>query len=99
MKSLEKIKFSLFAKVNFISYVLVSIVGVFSVWLVEDINIDATVSDSQNVIYIASAIRDASNDWNAHREKPRADFNPRSSGHNYTILAVLYYSTILIMLT
>ncbi|AHF58226.1 MULTISPECIES: TrkH family potassium uptake protein [Spiroplasma] len=64
-KRKEKVKFSLFTKINFISYSLVSIVGVFLVWLVEYVNLNMTTMDAfGNTVYIETILRDAPTKWN-----------------------------------
>ncbi|AGM25455.1 TrkH family potassium uptake protein [Spiroplasma chrysopicola] len=54
-KNKENVKFSLFTKINFITYVLISFVGVFGVWLIEFVNINAPGE---------SILAQASSNWN-----------------------------------
>lgn len=58
----EHAKFTLFTKINLITYVGLSIAGVFSVWLIEFTNLNAIASP--NGPYIESILRNSTSNWN-----------------------------------
>lgn len=56
------VKFSLFTKINIITYISLSIIGIFSIWLIEFININ-TISPKDNK-YVEIVLRNSKSNWN-----------------------------------
>lgn len=76
----EHAKFTLFTKINLITYVGLSIVGVFSVWLIEFTNLNATAG--ANGPYIESILRNSTSNWNGFMNIFFNTMSTRNAGYS-----------------
>lgn len=75
----EHAKFSLFTKINLITYVGLSVVSVFSVWLIEYTNLNAV---NPNGVYIESILRNSTTKWNGFMNIFFNTMSTRNAGYS-----------------
>ncbi|WP_374697073.1 TrkH family potassium uptake protein [Spiroplasma endosymbiont of Polydrusus formosus] len=75
----EHAKFTLFTKINLITYVGLSVVGVFIVWLIEFTNIN-TLSIQGN--YIENILRNSTSNWNSFMNIFFNTMSTRNAGYS-----------------
>ena len=76
----EHAKFTLFTKINLITYVGLSIVGVLSVWLIEFTNLNATAG--VNGPYIETILRNSTSNWNGFMNIFFNTMSTRNAGYS-----------------
>jgi len=76
----EHVKFTLFTKINLITYIGLSIIGVFSVWLIEFTNINTIHPETAQ--HMESILRNSKSNWNGFMNIFFNTMSTRNAGYS-----------------